>query len=332
MISYITKKYGSDAKFESIKLAKPAPKDGEVLIEVKAVGLNYLDNHILRHKSAINPDLPATLHGEVSGVVSALGKGVHQFETGESVFGYAGGLRNHSGALTEFMTADAKLLTFKPKKLSFIEAAALPFAAISAWEALFDGCHLLKGDHILIYNAMSDTGHIAIQLAKAHGAIVAAGVKSDSDASILRKLGADEIINQSSQPVNNYVKELTGGRGFDIILDATKGINLHDAIEAICPYGRISFLFSPQANLQLNTEKLSRKSIMVYFQNTTTTLLNNIHKERHSDILQQTINLIENNLLKPLINKKIYNFSNINSAHNDYENNNYQGKIVLTRE
>ena len=97
----------------------PEPKEGQVLIEVKATSLNPIDNKILRNNMGFNPENPELLHGDVAGIVVGLGEGVKNFQIGDEVFGCIGGVKGYSGALAEYVVADVKLLAPKPNRLTF---------------------------------------------------------------------------------------------------------------------------------------------------------------------------------------------------------------------
>ncbi len=116
MKAFITRSCGPEARFEAADIPVPVPASGQILIEVKATSLNPVDNVFLRQDIGMNPGLPAVLHGDVAGVVSAVGQGVEGFKRGDEVFACAGGFRGHGGALAEFMAADARLVA----ALSFI--------------------------------------------------------------------------------------------------------------------------------------------------------------------------------------------------------------------
>lgn len=165
---YQTQTYGPEARFELVEIPAPKLSSGQILIEVKATSLNPMDNKILRHELR-GPELPAILHGDVSGVVSAVGPNVADFIVGNEVYACAGGFIGTSGALTEFMVADVSLVASKPSSLSFIEAAALPLVVITAWESLIDSAKIQPDEHVLIHGGVGGVGHVAVQLAKARG-------------------------------------------------------------------------------------------------------------------------------------------------------------------
>ncbi len=223
MKAYLTRSYGPEARLEAAEIPVPEPASGQILIEVKATSLNPIDNMFLRQDMGFNPELPAALHGDVAGVVSAVGQGVDRFKSGDEVYACAGGFKGHGGALAEYMVADARLVAHKPHTLDFASAAALPLVAITAWEGLIDRANVQSGQHVLIHGGTGGVGHVALQLAKSKGARVATTISTEDKAKIVRDLGADDIIFYRKQTVEQYVENLTHGQGFDIVFDSVGG-------------------------------------------------------------------------------------------------------------
>lgn len=220
MKSQIIQSFGEPSVFQYKEISKPELKPGHVLIQVKATSVNPIDTKVRAGAvPAVAPEFPAVLHGDVSGLVSAVGEGVTEFKIGDEVFGCAGGFRGTGGALAEFMLADADLLAHKPKNLTMEEAAALPLVSITAWEALFNRARLIPGQNILIHGATGGVGHIAIQLAKWGGATVYTTASSQEKLEIGTRLGADITINYREESVHDYVQKYTNGKGFDVVFD-----------------------------------------------------------------------------------------------------------------
>jgi NADPH:quinone reductase-like Zn-dependent oxidoreductase len=195
---------------------KPEPGAGEVLIRVRAAGINPADWRTRRGKSGavslMGPEpFPVILGWDVSGEIEALGAGVSEFAVGDAVFGmlrfpYMG--RTYA----EYTTAPVGDLVRKPASISHQEAAALPLAALTAWQALFDGVHLEQGQSILIHAAAGGVGHLAVQLAKWKGAHVI-GTASARNADYLRQLGVDTVIDYTSQRFEEIVHDV------DVVFD-----------------------------------------------------------------------------------------------------------------
>lgn len=228
----LIREFGSSSVFEAADIPTPELKPGHVLIEVKASSVNPMDYKVRGNGPPIAPELPAVLHADVSGVVTGVGEGIGGFRVGDEVYGCAGGVKGQGGALAEFMLADARLIAKKPATLDFPEAAALPLVTLTAWEGLIDKADVRAGQRVLVHGGAGGVGHIAVQLAKWHGAHVTATAGSAEKLQLARELGADKGVNYREESVQAYVARLTGGRGFDVVFDSAGGDNLLRSFEA----------------------------------------------------------------------------------------------------
>lgn len=210
----------------------PVAGPGQVLVKIAAASVNPVDVKIRNTGRGVAPALPAILGCDMAGTVVALGDGVTGFAVGDAVYGCVGGVAGLQGTYAEYVAADARLLAPAPSTLSAHDAAALPLVTLTAWEALVDRARVQPGDKVLIHGGAGGVGHVAIQIAKMKGAHVTATVSSDEKAAIARDLGADEIVNYRQESVEAYVARLTGGKGFDIVLDATGGSDIATSFAA----------------------------------------------------------------------------------------------------
>lgn len=332
MKAYVTKQYGADGCFELAEIETPEPVEGEILIEVKASSLNPIDNKLLRHELGFNPELPAVLHGDVAGIVSAVGPGVRKFVLGDEVYACAGGFVGTPGALAEFIPADENLVALKPKSLSFAEGAALPLVVLTAWESLIDSANIQPGEYVLVHGGTGGVGHIAIQLAKAKGARVATTVSSDDKARIARDLGADEVINYREESVDAYVQRLTGGRGFDAVYDTVSGPVFGQSLDAIRIRGRIVTVFTGTEPTTLDLMNAFIKAATVHTQNMSIPLITGEGRAHHGEILREAATLADDGKLKPLLDPNHFTFAQANEAHALFESGKHIGKIVLLAE
>ncbi|RUR27468.1 zinc-dependent alcohol dehydrogenase family protein [Legionella qingyii] len=319
--------FGDPSVFEMIELPNPQIKPGYVLIRVVATSVNPVDCKVRSGKySHISPPFPAILHSDVAGIVEQVGEDVTEFAVGDEVYGCAGGFLNESGALAEFMLADAQLIAKKPHTLSMVEAAALPLVSITAWEALFEKVKINSGQKVLIHAGTGGVGHIAIQLAKWAGAEVYTTVSSSDKADIAKSLGAKETINYRVESVEDYVNRLTNGKGFDIVFDTIGGENLDKSLAAVAMYGNV---ISIQAASNHDLSPLHTKSASLHAVFMLLPLLRNIQRERHGKILKEIAMLADEGYLKPLIDPHLFYFENIDKAHTLLESGKAVGKIVV---
>lgn len=166
-----------EGAFTQVDLPRPVPTAGQVLLRVRASGVNPLDTKIRAGNAGhANQALPAVLGLDMAGVVEQVGPGVTAFRPGDEVYGMVGGVGGMQGTLAEFVVADADLIALKPKSLSMREASALPLITITAWEGIVDRAKVHHGQKVLIHAGAGGVGHIAVQLAKAFGAEVFATV------------------------------------------------------------------------------------------------------------------------------------------------------------
>jgi D-arabinose 1-dehydrogenase-like Zn-dependent alcohol dehydrogenase len=160
----------ANSPFRIAQVERPTPQAGQVLVRIRASGVNPLDTKIRTGGAphAQHP-LPAILGIDLAGIVEATGPGVTEFRPGDEVFGMTGGVGGLQGSLAEFAAVDARLLARKPAGISMREAAALPLAFITAWEGLVDRAAVQAGQKVLIQGA-GGVGHVVAQLARAFGA------------------------------------------------------------------------------------------------------------------------------------------------------------------
>ena len=209
MKAQVIQSFGQPSVFETLDVPNIKHiRANHVLIRVAASSVNPVDCKIRSGAVAeIAPAFPAILHGDVAGVVEAVGEAVTRFKRGDIVFGCAGGVKGLNGALAEYMVADADLLALKPQSLTMTQAAALPLVGITAYEGLIDRAKIRSGQRVLIHAATGGVGSIAIQLAKASGAEVYTTASTSQKLAIAQELGADVAINYRETTVSEYVDQ-----------------------------------------------------------------------------------------------------------------------------
>ncbi|MBA8957328.1 NADPH:quinone reductase-like Zn-dependent oxidoreductase [Actinomadura namibiensis] len=197
-----------------VETERPVPGPGEVLVRVRAAGVNPTD-WIHRATGLILGEPPFVLGWELSGVVEAVGLGVTIHRPGDEVFGmlkYPYG----NGAHAEYAVSAARHLVRKPAGIDHVRAAAVPLAALTAWQALVDTAGLRRGQRVLVHAAAGGVGHLAVQIAKARGAYVV-GTASAPKRDFVRGLGADEVVDYTAADFAEVVRDV------DVVLDAVGG-------------------------------------------------------------------------------------------------------------
>jgi NADPH:quinone reductase len=217
----------------------PTPADGEVLIRVEAVGLNFSD--VMRRRGDEYPDPsppPFTLGVEVAGTVAAVGQGVTWLNVGDPVFATPG-----AGGYAQYVTVPAVTAIPLPEGFTPVTAVALVGHGLTAAFALRKSARLEKGESILIEAAAGGVGSFAVQLAKLEGAgTVIAAASTPEKRAIAEGFGADASVDYTEPGWSERVRELTDGRGVDVVFETAGGDNVGQALDAMAPFGRMVFI------------------------------------------------------------------------------------------
>lgn len=326
MKAQIIRRFGGPEVFEPVELDRPEPGPGQALVRQVATSVNPVDCKIRARGPAIAPELPAILGMDVAGVIEALGADVDDLKVGDRVFGCAGGVRDMPGALAEYIATDARLLAPAPKSIALREAAALPLVTITAWEGLVHRARMQPGEHVLVHGGAGGVGHVVVQLAKVRGARVAATVSTPMKAEMAKHLGADDIIDYTRETPADYVQRLTGGRGFDVVFDATGGAELGVSFEGACINGRVVTIVS-QYSADLTPMHYKGLSLHVEFM--LIPMLHDAGRARHGRILREVARLIDSHQLRPLIDPTRFTLAQVKDAHKHLESGAALGKVIV---
>jgi len=327
MRAYTIDRFGDASVFQQVEVAKPEIQPDQILIRVAATSVNPVDYKIRGGIVAdIAPDFPAVLHGDVAGVVEAIGEDVTNLALGDEVYACAGGIKGFGGALAEYMLVDANVVAKKPSSLTMAETAALPLVGITAWEGLIDRAQIQPGQKVLIYGGTGGVGHIAVQLAKWAGAKVYTTVSSSEKAAIAQQLGADVVINYREQSVEEYVAQHTDGKGFDVVFDTIGDDHLQTAFQAAALNGTVISLVSlSKQDLTL----LHLKGLTLHLVFMLIPMLNGVSCT-HGKILSKLAHFADSGVVRPLIDS-VYTFAQVAEAHQRAESGQAIGKVVLTQ-
>ena len=240
------KQYGGTEVLEFNQNAtKPALGKGQVLIEVHAASLNPIDWKIRAGylKEHLPISMPATLGGDVAGVIAEVGDSASGLRVGDRVYGYASLVSGGSGSFAEFVAAMMSTVAPAPQKANFIEAAALPLVGVSAVQALAEHVNLQRGQKILIHGGAGGIGSVAIQVAKSIGAYVATTVTAD-DRAYVQELGADEVIDYKKETFEQRLSNV------DAVFDTVGGDTTEKSFKVLKQGGTlVSMLGQPNATL-----------------------------------------------------------------------------------
>lgn len=243
----------------------PVPELGanEVRLRVHAAGLNFPDVLIIQGKYQFQPDLPFVPGGECAGVVEEVGSAVTRWKVGDEVvqMGIAGGF-------CDTLVVNEMSLLPKPSALSMTEAAGIGITYFTSYYALVQRAAIQPGETLLVLGAAGGVGSTAVELGKALGAKVIAAASSDEKLELCKSLGADEVINYSTEDLKTRVKELTGGQGVDVVYDPVGGDFSEAALRCMAWEGRflvIGFANGPIPSIPLNLTLLKGCQIVGVF-------------------------------------------------------------------
>ena len=298
---------------------KPSPASNEVLIRVKAAGVNRLD--IAQRKGKYPPpaDAPIDIPGvEVSGIIEECGDEVHTWKINDSVCALISG-----GGYAEYVVADAGSCLPVPKGFDFIQAASLPEAVFTVWHNVFQRGQLKAGENFLIHGGTSGIGVTAIQLARAFGANVYTTAGSDEKCNFCTELGAAVCVNYKTDDFENEFHNV----GMDVILDMIGGDYIPKNINIMREDGRLVFINAQSPALQGNVFSIMKKRLTI----TGSTLRSrelSFKSGLADEIRQQVWPLAENGKFKPII-YRVFPLKAATTAHYLMESSEHIGKIIL---
>jgi NADPH2:quinone reductase len=327
MKAVLIDRFGGPDVFRIAEAPEPAIRPGHVLIRVMATSVNPVDTRIRAGRQPeLAPPLPAVLHGDVSGVIEAVGAGVTRLKPGDAVWACAGGVTGLGGALAETMLADADLVALKPASLGFPEAAALPLAGTAAWDAVIERAAVRPGQRVLITGAAGGVGHVALQLAVAAGASVTAAESGAARTALARALGAESAVDVREEPISESVARFTGGEGFDVVVDAAGGGALAAAFQAVRIGGTVVTVAARSAQ-DLTPLHVRGGTLHVVF--VLLPLLTGAERARNGGILCRLARLVDAGRVRPVVDPEPFAFRDAAAAHRKLEEGRAAGKIVL---
>src|SRR6185369_4697551 len=232
------KRYGKSPDIGFADLPRPALKADELLVQVHAASVNPIDNMITTgiFKPVLHFQLPATLGSDLAGVVIEVGSDVTRFKPGDAVF--ANIFDRGTGAIAEFAVVPERVAVLKPANLDFVQAASIPMVGLTSWQALKERANLKAGQKVFIPAGSGGVGTFAIQLAKHLGAKVGT-TTSTGNVDLVRRLGADEVVDYKKQAFENVL------RGYDAVLGTVRGDAIEKSIGILKPRGKIVSLVGP---------------------------------------------------------------------------------------
>lgn len=313
MKAMVLKQFGGVDNFTLEEIPEPQIGEGEVLVEVKAIGIDQIDVKSRKGEGmaeVLKKENPMILGWDVSGVIAKVGEGVTGFKEGDEVFGTIN-FPGPGSSYAQFAEAPAGQLARKPSNVSHEEAAAATQSPLTAWQALIDTGHVKEGERVLIHGGAGGVGNYAIQIAKHKGCYVIT-TASSADTDFVKSLGADEVIDFRTQQFEKMVK------GIDFILDTVGGENFVRSLEVLKPDGRIVLLPSDKKE---EADKAAKEHNVTHYK----------HILMHSDGegMQHIARMLAEGSMKVHVDRT-FSFEQIPEAHRALEDGKVKGKIVVT--
>jgi len=306
MKAVVIHEYGDPAVLKYEDVPRPEPKDDQLLIRVIAAGVNPVDGLIRSGMFAKegNRVFPIILGGDVAGVVEKVGSKITKFKAGDPVFAYVS--LDNSGGYAQYALVTEREAAPKPKSLTYVEAAAVPVVAMTAWQALVDTAKLASGQTVLIHGGSGGVGSFAIQIAKARGAKVIA-TASTANQDFLKQLGADVTIDYTKQKFEDVAKDV------DVVLDSVGKDTLARSYGLVKKGGIIVSIVARPNQSQLQKHGIRGAALSV---------------EPNSEELAEIGKLIDDKKIKVIVSQT-FPFSEARKAHEQVATGHTRGKIVL---
>ena len=323
MKAVLCKEYGLPGKLVVEDIPSPKAGSGQVVVSVKACGVNFPDTLIIQGKYQFKPEMPFSPGGEVAGVVKEIGEGVTRVKPGDRVIAF-----NTWGGFAEEMVVEADRTIPMPANMDFIPASAFVLTYGTSYHALKDRAEIKAGETMLVLGAAGGVGLAAIQIGKAMGARVIAAASSDAKLKVCRDNGADEVINYGSEDLRARVKIITAGKGLDVVYDPVGGPYSEPALRDMAWKGRflvVGFAAGDIPKVPLNLMLLKGCSIVGVFWGAFT----KNEPERNRENNWELMAMYAAEKIKPHIHAT-YPLERAAEALNEVLNKRVAGKVVLT--
>ena len=322
MKAVLCKAYGMPDTLVVEELEPLHPGKGQLVVSVKACGVNFPDTLIVQGKYQFKPELPFSPGSEVAGIVKEVGEEVKGYKAGDHVIAFTGW-----GGFAEEVVVDAVKLIPMPPGLDFTVASAFVLTYGTAHHALKDRAQLQPGETLLVLGAAGGVGLAAIEIGKQLGATVIAAASSDEKLETCRRHGASELINYATQDLRERIKQISGGQGIDVVFDPVGGDFTEPALRSIAWKGRylvIGFAAGDIPRIPLNLTLLKGCSIVGVFYGAFAE-----REPRHNaENLRELLTWLAEGKLRPYISAT-YPLERAADALYDMMNRKVQGKVVL---
>ncbi len=259
MKAIVVREFGAPEVLKLEEISTPEPSENQVLVNIKAAGVNPVDSYIRSGTYAQKPDLPYTPGKDGAGIVEKTGANVTKFKTGDRVLTADAG----SGTYAEFGLFAENSLIKLPENISFEQGAGVFVPYATAFRALFQKAKAKSGETTLVHGASGGVGIAAIQWAKNAGLKVIGTASSDEGKKLVKDQGADFIVDHSQADYLNEILDITNGKGVEIILEMLANVNLQKDFEVLAMFGRISIIGN-RGSLDFNPRAIMGKDSSIF--------------------------------------------------------------------
>jgi NADPH2:quinone reductase len=322
----VLSRFGDVSGFELRDVPVPELQPGCALVQIAATSVNPVDYKLRQHGSAMAPDLPAILGADFSGRVADRADDVQTLSVGDAVYGLGAGVRGaEGGALAEYLLVDARVLARKPRSLGFRNAAALPLAAITAWEGI-ERASVAAGHRVLVRGASGGVGHLAVQLARSRGAHVTALTSSAERAAILLGLGANVVLDSRDTTLGPTITRVTDGLGYDVVFDASGKTDI-SLLSATARLNGQIVAIAGRGHRDL--EPLFGRGQSLHFVLVLIPMLYGFGRAAHGAILERIATLVDAGTVRPLVDPIRFRLREAADAHRFAESGRALGKVII---
>ncbi len=323
MRALVCKEIGSTDKLVIEQQPDPVAGRGEVLVEVRAAGINFPDILVIKGLYQVKLEPPFIPGNEAAGIVSAVGEGVSQYKPGDRVI-----IMPEGAAFAELCAVPVERVIPIPDSLDFEQAAGFTITYGTSYHALKQSAKLQAGETVLVLGAAGGVGTTAVEIAKAMGARVIAAASSDEKLDFARTAGADETINYSEESLKDRLKTLTGGKGVDVVYDPVGSELAQQALRTLAWHGRylvIGFASGDIPSFPANIALLKEASIMGIWWGTWLKK----HPAESGQNMKELFGMIANGTLTPRVTES-WPLENYAEAFASLTNRTARGKVILT--
>ena len=318
MKAIVVREFGAPEVMKQEEIPAPQIDANQVLIRVKAAGVNPVDTYIRSGNYAALPDLPYTPGKDAAGIVEAVGENINSFKVGDRVYT----ADSVSGTYAELVVCRENQVGHLPENISFEQGAGVFVPYATSYRALFQKAKAEAGETILIHGASGGVGIAAVQWAKNAGLIVIGTASSEEGMRLVKEQGANLVFDHSDENYLQHILEATDGKGVNVILEMLANVNLVKDFDVLAKYGRI-VVIGNRGSLEFNPRLTMGKDATIYGMS-----LFNFSSEEQAEIHREIFKGLSEGFLNPIVGKT---FSLAEAAQSHYEviESKAFGKIVL---